>query len=78
MRPDPAWVELELNRFYEAADDWAAKEGLSFVNLNQNHVLPKTVANFVDETMLNQAGSQRVADEVSPAVTSSIKKVLAK
>lgn len=78
MRPDPAWVEQQLNRFHEAADSWAAKEGLSFVNLNQEHALPKTIANFVDDTMLTQVGSQRVADEVAPAVTSSIKKVLAK
>ena len=77
LRPDPAWVERELNRFYDSADDWASKEDLSFVNLNQESVLAKTVENFVDDTMLTQVGSQRVADELAPAVTSSIKKVLA-
>ncbi|MDB4491565.1 hypothetical protein N9260_00925 [bacterium] len=78
LRPDPSWVERELNRFYDSADDWASKEDLSFVNLNQESVLAKTVENFVDDTMLTQVGSQRVADELAPAMTSLIKKVLAK
>ena len=77
VRPDPAWVESELNRYYEAGAKWAAKADVPFVNLNRDDVLPKNVENFVDDLMLTQVGSQRVTDEVSPVFASAIKKFLA-
>lgn len=77
LRPDPAWVEDELNRYYNAAESWAGRERVPFVNLNRTTALPKSTINFVDDTTLTNAGSQSVADEVAPAVAVAIKKVLA-
>ncbi len=78
LRPDPAWVERELTRYYDAGEDWAVSADVPFVDLNRETVLPKSVENFVDDTMLTQAGSERVKDEVLPVFDSLIKKFLAK
>ena len=78
LRPDPAWVQSELNRYYAAARAWAEKRVIPFVNLNRDVVLAKDVENFVDDTMLTQLGSQRVTAELSPLFFSLVKKFLAK
>jgi hypothetical protein len=77
VRPDPGWVEREMNRYYSAALEWASKADVPFVDLNRDDVLAKNVENFVDDVMLTQAGSQRVSDEVSPVFASVMKKFLA-
>ena len=78
FRPDPGWVHRELQRYYSAAESWAAEKQVPFVNLNRETVLAKKVTNFVDDDMLTNEGSQRMADEVAPSIAFAIKKVLAK
>jgi hypothetical protein len=64
VRPDPTWVEEELNRYYEAAAAWSKKRQVSFLSLNGEWTLPKNVEHFMDECSLTDAGSRRVANEV--------------
>lgn len=77
LRPDPAWVEAELNRYYGEGEKWAEKAGVAFVNLNRDELLPKSTAHFVDDSTLTLAGSRRVAEEVAPVLAAAIKKFLA-
>lgn len=78
LRPDPGWIERELNRYYAAAAAWAAKTGVPFIDLNREEVLSKSMENFVDDVMLTQMGSTRVAEEVEPVFDQAIVKFLAK
>lgn len=78
LRPDPTWVENELERYYEAAGEWAAKSNIPFLNLNREEVLAKSTENFVDDVMLTLQGNRRVADEALPVFSTLVKKILAK
>ena len=78
LRPDPAWVEAELNRYYRAGQSWAEKKGVLFLNLNHDDVLPKSTDHFVDDHTLTKAGSHRVAEAAVPIFAGAIKKILAK
>ncbi len=78
LRPDPSWVERELERYYGKAAEWASKADVPFLNLNREEVLAKSTENFVDDVHLTLHGSRRVADEVLLLFSSEIKKILAK
>lgn len=76
-RPDPAWVEAELTRYYVEAAKWCETAGVPFLNLNDKSVLPKTVEQFFNDTMLTNVGSKHVAAVVQPVLAPVVKKFLA-
>jgi hypothetical protein len=76
-RPDPAWVERELTRYYAEASKWCKTAGVPFLNLNDKSVLPKTLEHFFNDSMLTNLGSKLVASKVQPVLAPVVKKFLA-
>ncbi len=77
LRPDPGWVENELNRYYRAADDWCIQTGVAFVSLNDDFTLAKNVNHFLDDMTLTLEGSRVVANVMTPVVSRVVEKILA-
>lgn len=70
-RPDPAWVDSELSRYYTTAAKLCQGAGNPFVNL-QGAVLP-TRANFYTESTLTDVGATEAATALLPAVEALLK-----
>jgi len=69
-KPEPAWVESELNRCYAAASRLCAPAGVPFINLQK--VILQTRENFLTEAILTDAGAVEVADKIAPLVEKSL------
>lgn len=70
-RPDPGWVESELERYYSAASRLCAAAGIPFITL-QGTVLPGR-ANFYTESTLTDEGASMAAEALLPVVERSLK-----
>ncbi len=77
FRPDPAWVQQELDRYYVSAAAWCSSAKVPFLNLNNKEVLPKTLEQFFNDTTLTNAGSKHVASKVQPLLVPVVEKILA-
>jgi len=66
VRPDPAWVERELDRYAEAAEAFATTAKLPWVNLNGR--VPRDTANFFSDVIFTDAGAAAAARELLPVV----------
>ena len=73
-QPDPAWVERELNRYYQAASAWAQENAIVFISLNDDILLPKHIDHFVDDTTLTDLGAEQVSSVVTPLLAPLLQK----
>ena len=70
-KPEPTWVEDELNSFYATASRQCAAAGVPFINLQK--VISQTRENFLTEAILTDAGAEEVARNLAPLVSQSLK-----
>lgn len=73
-RPNPAWVHSELERFHKAAESWCKSEGITFVPLNENHMVEKSLDNFFDDVTLTNAGAVQLAEKMTPILEKELAK----
>ncbi len=66
VRPEPAWVEREMNRYADAAAAFAATAKLPWLNLNGR--VPRDMQYFFSDVILTDAGAALVASELLPVV----------
>lgn len=66
VRIDPGWIELQLSRYYTAAEKLCASLDVPFTDPTRK--LPAHPAFFVDDTLLTDAGALTLAGLVQPLV----------
>ncbi len=76
VKVQSGWVERELHRFQEAAQEYATAHQLTFLDLNGE--VPPDAAHFFSETILTDAGAQTMAELLLPKVVPAVQKVLKK
>jgi lysophospholipase L1-like esterase len=76
MKLQSGWVQREIRRFQEAAEEYAQANQLTFVDLNGQ--VPQDAKHFVTELLLTDEGAKRAAElllpKVLPVVQSMAKK----
>jgi hypothetical protein len=65
-KPEPAWVEKELYRYYTKAKEYANEARVPFVDLQGD--VPQDASCFMTESMLTNKGAEKVADLLLPEV----------
>lgn len=73
-RLDSGWLELQLSRYYTAAEKLCTSLGIPF--LDPTRKMPANPATFVDDVMLTDAGATQLAKLVLPVVRPLIEKRL--
>ncbi len=66
QRPDPAWVEREMDRYAAAVETMAKSAGLPWLNLNGR--VPRDLDHFFNDVILTDQGALVVARELLPVV----------
>ena len=75
VKVQSGWVERELRRFQEVAQELATEHQLTFVNLNET--IPADARYFVTETMLTDLGAKEMASQLLPKVLPLVQKARA-
>jgi hypothetical protein len=65
-RPDPAWVERQMDRYAAAVEAMAKSAGLPWLNLNGR--VPRDLDHFFNDVILTDKGAAVVARELLPVV----------
>ena len=66
VRPDPAWVERELERYAVAAGEFAASANIPWLDLNGR--VPRDTTNFFSDVIFTDTGAAAAAKELLPLV----------
>ncbi|MFN0126964.1 MAG: hypothetical protein ACKV19_09815 [Verrucomicrobiales bacterium] len=66
VRLDSGWIELQLSRYYTAAEKFCSQSNIAFTDPTRK--LPAHPAVFIDDTMLTDAGAITLATLVQPVV----------
>ena len=75
VRLDSGWIELELSRYFTAAEKLCGSLGVPFTDPTRK--LPANPLVFVDDVMLTNSGATTLAKSVLPLVKPMIEKRLA-
>lgn len=75
VRLDSGWIELELGRYYKAAEEFCATKGVPFIDPTRK--LPANPLVFVDDVTLTDSGALTLAQTVLPVVKPLVEKKLA-
>ena len=75
VRLDSGWIELELGRYYKAAEEFCTSKGVPFTDPTRK--LPANPLVFVDDVMLTDSGALTLAKTVLPVVKPLVEKKLA-
>ena len=73
VKVQTGWVERELRRYQEVAQELAKENQLTFVDLNET-ILPDA-DHFVDEMILTDQGAREMAAQLLPKVWSVVNKI---
>ncbi|MES2708724.1 MAG: hypothetical protein V4726_19165 [Verrucomicrobiota bacterium] len=71
LRPDPTWVERELQRYGDAAEKLAAESGIPWLDLNGR--VPRSLDHFFSDVMLTDEGAAAAARLLLPTVEPVVK-----
>ena len=69
-RVRPETIDIELQRFYEAASHYCEKNGVEWINLHG--VIPQTIEYFLGETDVTDIGASEIADKLMLPVTNIV------
>jgi hypothetical protein len=70
-RPGPGWVWREMRRLNATAEEFAARNKLTYFNLNDR--VPRTAENFQTDVLLTDAGAAAAAKILLPILTPIVK-----
>ena len=73
VKVQSGWVEREIRRYQEVAQDIAKENQLTFVDLNET--LPPDAEHFVNEMILTDQGAREMAVEMLPKVWPVVQKI---
>jgi lysophospholipase L1-like esterase len=74
VRPSPAWLAREMQRFNDAQRAIAARHGARYVDPR----LPATRDNFFDDCHFTDAGNRALADALYPAAAALLDQAAAR
>lgn len=68
MRPSPAWVEGQMKRYAQAAESFAVRHNIPWINLQER--IPGDLTHFYSDVILTDAGAAALAAQLLPVVES--------